>query len=143
MANHTYIHLLLNFLHLMVSSLVLYFPLILKIPHEVIVLWTEVAGKVTKGCLNQSNEETHDANTNEIHVLSDELVERRIQETDVKKDRDYQIMQGFSKALWTVLKQYKEKLEVVLIPMEIVGLSFVCFITVHPLNRYTYFTDLT
>ncbi|KAL8524131.1 hypothetical protein ACS0TY_013918 [Phlomoides rotata] len=81
----------------------------------------EVAGKVIKGCLNQSNEETHEANINEIHVLSDGFVGLRIQEKlslqgdhgkpDVKKEREYQIMQGFSRALWTVLKQYKEKLE--------------------------------
>ncbi|EYU38791.1 hypothetical protein MIMGU_mgv1a0241221mg, partial [Erythranthe guttata] len=30
----------------------------------------------------------------------------------VEKDREYRIMQGLSKAMWTVLKQYKKKLEV-------------------------------
>lgn len=120
----------------MVSSLVLYLPLLLEIPHEVIILWTEVAGKVIKGCLNQNNEETHDAKIDEIHVLSDGFVGLRIQEKMspkgdhgkpiVEKDREYRIMQGFSKALWTVLKQYKKKLEVVLISVEVVGLLFVC-----------------
>ncbi|GMH03281.1 hypothetical protein Nepgr_005120 [Nepenthes gracilis] len=33
--------------------------------------------------------------------------------TDAKCERDYHIMQGFAKAIWNVLKEYKEKLKVV------------------------------
>lgn len=94
----------------------------------VIILWTEIAGKVIKGCLNQTIEDIHDENINEIHVPSDGFVGLGIREksslegdyskSKVKKDREYQIMQGLSKALWTVLKQYKEKLEVIVIPLE-------------------------
>ena len=31
---------------------------------------------------------------------------------DAKTEREYHIMQGFAKALWNVLKQYKEKVKV-------------------------------
>ncbi|GAB4852548.1 hypothetical protein Ancab_016761 [Ancistrocladus abbreviatus] len=33
--------------------------------------------------------------------------------TDTKRERDYLIMQGFAKAIWKVLKEYKEKLTVI------------------------------
>ncbi|KAK6115193.1 hypothetical protein DH2020_007462 [Rehmannia glutinosa] len=82
---------------------------------------TEVAKKVVKDCLNQTIEDISDENLDEVHVLSDGFVGLGIQEKSLpradyskikaEKDREYQIMQGFSKALWTVLKQYREKLK--------------------------------
>ncbi|KAG8377938.1 hypothetical protein BUALT_Bualt08G0085900 [Buddleja alternifolia] len=81
----------------------------------------ETAGKVVKDGLSQNIEDFNDENLNEIHVLSDGFVGLGIQEKSsleeacarqkAEKDKEYQIMQGFSKALWTVLKEYKKRLE--------------------------------
>ncbi|GFP95249.1 kinesin-like protein kif3a [Phtheirospermum japonicum] len=81
----------------------------------------EKAGKAAKDCINPNIEDISDENLNEIHVSSDESVGLRInEESSVKgdfskmpdeKNREYQIMQGLSKALLSVLKQYKAKLK--------------------------------
>ncbi|PIN17293.1 Kinesin-like protein [Handroanthus impetiginosus] len=81
----------------------------------------EIAGKVVKDCPNQNIKGSANENSNEIHVLSDGYISWGIQEkpslngdylkNKVAKDREYLIMQGLSKALWSVLKQYKKKLE--------------------------------
>ncbi|XP_073275571.1 kinesin-like protein KIN-6 [Primulina huaijiensis] len=80
-----------------------------------------IAMKVIKDGLNKKIEEIDDACLTEIEVLDDGLVSKEVSgksssERDCvihnnDKDRKYQILQGFSKALWNVLKHYKEKLE--------------------------------
>lgn len=91
-----------------------------------LILWAEFFGEPTEGCLNTNTQDIYDENRNEIHALSNGFVGLGIQEKltlkgndsmlKVQKDREYKIMQGLSKALWNVLKQYKEKLEVLVIP---------------------------
>ncbi|KAI3464817.1 hypothetical protein Pfo_021480 [Paulownia fortunei] len=81
----------------------------------------EIAGNVVKDCLNQNIEDIYDENLDVVHVLSDGFVGLGIREKSslkvdysknkAEKDRECQIMQGLSKALWTVLKQYKKKLK--------------------------------
>ncbi|XP_057794860.1 kinesin-like protein KIN-6 isoform X2 [Salvia miltiorrhiza] len=73
-----------------------------------------------EGSLDQNIQDVYDENIN-VHALSNGFSGLRIQEKlllkgndsklMVKKDREYKVMQGLSKALWNVLKQYKEKLE--------------------------------
>ncbi|XP_073134155.1 kinesin-like protein KIN-6 [Henckelia pumila] len=65
--------------------------------------------------------EIDDASLTEIEILDDGFASKEVSgksssEKDCvtyknDKDRKYQILQGFSKALWNVLKHYKEKLE--------------------------------
>lgn len=78
-------------------------------------MWTEIARNVVTDCLSENCEDICGENLSEIHVLPDAFIGPRIQDmADYnKKHREYQIMQGLSKAMWTVLKQYKKKLEVV------------------------------
>lgn len=91
------------------------------------IFLTEISEKEIEGCVDQSIQGMHDENINEIHALSNGfsalgiqeklLLKRNDSELKVKKDREYKIMLGFSKALWNVLKQYKEKLQVIVIPL--------------------------
>ncbi|KAL3640994.1 hypothetical protein CASFOL_015962 [Castilleja foliolosa] len=81
----------------------------------------EKAGKAAKDCLNPSIVDISNENLNEVHVSSDGLVGLRItEESSMKgdfskmtdgKNREYQILQGLSKALLAVLKQYNAKLK--------------------------------
>ncbi|KAL7117534.1 hypothetical protein ACP275_03G077100 [Erythranthe tilingii] len=81
----------------------------------------EIDRNVDKDCLNENVDEIYSENLNENRVLLDGFVGCEIQdklplkgdycEVTVEKDREYRIMQGLSKAMWTVLKQYKKKLE--------------------------------
>ena len=48
-----------------------------------------------------------------------------------KREREYQIMVNFAKALWDVLKQYKQKLEV----LGVFLCSFMYFIRCSPSDR--------
>lgn len=78
--------------------------------------------KVAKDGLNKKIEEIDDASLTEIEVVDDGFVSKEVSGKSLSekdcvihnndKDRKYQILQGFSKALWNVLKHYKEKLEV-------------------------------
>ncbi|KAK4390808.1 Kinesin-like protein KIN-6 [Sesamum angolense] len=81
----------------------------------------ETPGKLVKSGLHKNIEDIDDEKLNEIHVLSGRFVgmespQKSCLEGDnnnhkAEKEREYQIMQKLSKALWTVLKQYKQKLE--------------------------------
>ncbi|KAL0325889.1 UNVERIFIED_CONTAM: Kinesin-like protein KIN-6 [Sesamum radiatum] len=81
----------------------------------------ETPGKLVKSGLHKNIEDIDDEKLNEIHVLSGRFVgmespQKSSLEGDnnnhkAEKEREYQIMQKLSKALWTVLKQYKQKLE--------------------------------
>ncbi|KAL0351742.1 UNVERIFIED_CONTAM: Kinesin-like protein KIN-6 [Sesamum calycinum] len=81
----------------------------------------ETPGKLVKSGLHKNIEDNDDEKLNEIHVLSGRFVgmegpQKSSLEGDnnnhkAEKEREYQIMQKLSKALWTVLKQYKQKLE--------------------------------
>ncbi|KAL0438403.1 UNVERIFIED_CONTAM: Kinesin-like protein KIN-6 [Sesamum latifolium] len=95
--------------------------LILKVPPVVIILWIETPGKMVKSGLHKNIEDIDDEKLNESDVLSGKFVgmespqksssERDYNNHKAEKEREYQIMQKLSKALWTVLKQYKQKLE--------------------------------
>ncbi|KAG6390632.1 hypothetical protein SASPL_148370 [Salvia splendens] len=81
-------------------------------------LHKEIPVKTNEGSLDQIIQD-NDENING-HALSNgisglgihkNMLKGNVNNLKVKKDREYRIMQGFSKALWNVLKQYKEKLE--------------------------------
>lgn len=83
-------------------------------------MWTEIAVKAIEGSVDQSIQD-NDESIN-VHALSngisglgihENMLKVNVNNLKVKKDREYRILQGFSKALWNVLKQYKEKLEVI------------------------------
>ncbi|XP_020551209.1 kinesin-like protein KIN-6 isoform X3 [Sesamum indicum] len=82
----------------------------------------ETPGKLVKSGLHKNIEDIDDEKLSKIHVLSGRSVGMESPQSSSEgdynnykpeKEREYQIMQKFSKALWTVLKQYVQKLEVV------------------------------
>ncbi|KAK4429399.1 Kinesin-like protein KIN-6 [Sesamum alatum] len=81
----------------------------------------ETPRKLVKSGLHKTIEDIDDEKLNEIHVLSGRFVglespqklspEGDHNNHEAEKEREYQIMQRLSKAMWTVLKEYKQKLE--------------------------------
>ncbi|KAL6511876.1 hypothetical protein OROGR_021473 [Orobanche gracilis] len=92
-----------------------------KVPDILITAWKEIAGKLAKDCLKLNIEYICDKNLNTLRVSSDGFFGLAIGEKsslrgdyskmNAEKNREYQIMQGLSKALLSVLKQYKIKLQ--------------------------------
>ncbi|GER57011.1 kinesin motor family protein [Striga asiatica] len=93
----------------------------LKIPHTLTTAWTDISGKVVKDRLNLNTEDISNETLKEVHVSSDGFVGLGIREesslvgdfSKVKgeKNREYQILQGLSKAFLSVMRQYKTKLK--------------------------------
>ncbi|KZV33162.1 bipolar kinesin KRP-130-like [Dorcoceras hygrometricum] len=77
--------------------------------------------KVVKDGLNKKLQEIDDANLTEIEVLDDGFVSKEVSGKSSSdkgclidkndNNRSYKFLQEFSKALWNVLKHYKEKLK--------------------------------
>ncbi|XP_042036149.1 kinesin-like protein KIN-6 isoform X2 [Salvia splendens] len=83
-------------------------------------LLKEIPVKAIEGSVDQGIQD-NDENINVLALsngisglgIHENMLKGNVNNLKVKKDREYRIMQGFSKALWNVLKQYKEKLEAV------------------------------
>ncbi|CAA0841162.1 ATP binding microtubule motor family protein [Striga hermonthica] len=93
----------------------------LIIPHALVTSWTDISRKVVKDRLNLNNEDISNETLKEVHVSSDGFVGLGIREESSlggdfskvmgEKNREYQILQGLSKAFLSVMRQYKTKLK--------------------------------